>query len=78
MLSRLGLTTTQISAVFGEEIAARGGQVRDAFDDGLRLFARAVLPQMDEVRPGDQVQGGVAIKACEEEVCLYPYIFRQV
>src|SRR5262249_5901033 len=31
-----------------------------------------------EVRPGDRVQGGVAIKACEGQVWVHPYVFRQV
>src|SRR5579872_128359 len=78
MLSDLGLSTGQIFNVFSEEIIARGGKVTDTFNDGKRLFSRAVLPQVGEVRPGDGVQGGVSLKATEEEVCLYPYIFRQV
>jgi hypothetical protein len=78
MFDSNGLTTAQILSVFSEEISARGGQVTDTFHDGRRLFTRSVLAPIEEVRPGDRVQGGVALKASEESVCLYPYVFRQV
>jgi len=72
------LTTEQVLNVFTEEVAARGGRVSDTFNDGRRLFARSILPSLEEGRPGDRLQGGVAIKATEEEISLYPYIFRLV
>jgi hypothetical protein len=72
------LSTAEVLAVFAEEIADRGGRVTDTFDDGRRLFARSVLPGLREVRRGDKVQGGVAVKATDEGVCLYPYVFRLV
>jgi hypothetical protein len=71
-------TTAQIKALFAEEIAAAGGVVSDTFDDGTRLFTRSVLPGLREVAKGDQVQGGVGLRACEEEVSVHPYIFRLV
>jgi hypothetical protein len=72
------LSTADVMGVFAEAIADRGGRVADTFDDGRRLFARSVLPEVREVRPGDKVQGGVAVKATDEGVCLYPYVFRLV
>src|SRR5262245_55148196 len=78
MLSGSSLTTEQVLAVFTEEVAARGGRVHDTFHDGGRLFTRSVLPHVEEVRPGDKLQGGVALKATGEGVWLYPYLFRQV
>jgi hypothetical protein len=30
------------------------------------------------VAPGDRLQGGVALRANEEGVCVHPYVFRQV
>jgi hypothetical protein len=71
-------TTRAIRAAFEQEIAALGGAVRDAYDDGERLFLRAVLAPEDEVRPGDTVQGGVALRAAGPEVLVHPYTFRQV
>jgi hypothetical protein len=78
MLSSTGLTTVQIIDAFTEEIGSRGGRVTDTFDDGRRLFMRSVFPESLEVRPGDKVQGGIALKASEAGVWLYPYIFRLV
>jgi hypothetical protein len=72
------LTTEQVLDVFTEELAARGGRVTDTFHDGKRLFTRAVLPEVKDVRPGDRLQGGVALKYTEEQICIYPYIFRLV
>ena len=71
-------TTRAVRAAFEGEIAALGGVVRDAYDDGARLFLRAVLPPTDEVRPGDAVQGGVAVRAAGPEILVHPYTFRQV
>src|SRR5881227_3566186 len=77
MLSDSSLTT-QLLDVFVEEVAAHGGQVTDTFHDGQRLFTRSVLPHVEHVRPGDGVQGGVALKATDEGVWLHPYTFRLV
>lgn len=78
MLPSSSLTTAEILAMFTEEITARQGRVTDTFDDGRLLFVRSVVPVTDEVRTDDRVQGGVALKACEGEVGVYPYVFRQV
>jgi hypothetical protein len=72
------LATADILAEFADEIAAHQGHVTDTFDDGQRLFTRSVVPRIEAVKPGDQLQGGVALKATEEEVCVYPYVFRLV
>jgi hypothetical protein len=70
--------TAEIRALFAEEVAAAGGAVSDTFDDGSRLFARSILPQVREVRAGDKLQGGVALRATGEEVWVHPYVFRLV
>jgi hypothetical protein len=78
MFFKKGLTTGRVLAVFAEEVRARRGEVTQTFDDGKRLFSRAVLPHVAEVGPGDQVRGGVAIKATGDGVWLYPYTFRRI
>jgi hypothetical protein len=78
MLFSSSLTTAQVLAVFSEEIAARRGSITDTFHDGRRLFTRSILPHVEEVRPGDRVRGGVALKATAQEIWLYPYLFRLV
>jgi hypothetical protein len=72
------LTTAQVLSVFTEEIAARTGTITDTFDDGERLLTRSVLPLVAEARPGDKMQGGIALKATSEGIWLYPYLFRLV
>ena len=49
---------------------------RYSFEDGLWLFARSVLTGVEEVRPGDRLQSGVALRATESEVWLHPYDLR--
>jgi len=78
MLFKEGLTTARVLAVFAEEVGARRGEVTQTFDDGKRMFSRAVLPHVAEVGPGDLVCGGVAIKATGDGVWLYPYTFRRI
>jgi hypothetical protein len=73
-----GLTTSEIATIFAQEVAAQGGSVTDRFDDGARLFLRAVLPDETEVQKRDRVQGGVALRATEDDVWIHPYVFRQV
>ena len=72
------LSTVEILATFRETIVARGGRVTDTFDDGRRLFTRSVLDLAEDVRPGDRLKGGVALRATEQEVWVHPYLFRQV
>jgi hypothetical protein len=72
------LTTAGIGAIFAEEISSAGGSVANAFDDGNRLFMRAILPAEFEVKSHDRVQGGVALRANTEEIWVHPYVFRQV
>ncbi len=45
---------------------------------GERLFLRAVLPLSKEVRPGDIIEGGIAIKVVGRTIRVCPYLFRQV
>ena len=72
------LTTDQVLAAFTEEITARGGSVRETFHQPGRLFSRSILALAEDVKPGDRLHGGVALKATEDQVWLHPYTFRQV
>jgi len=71
-------STSDISKAFADEITSLGGAVPDAYDDGKRLFARGVLPADAEVRPGDHVRGGVALRVVGPQIQVHPYTFRQV
>jgi hypothetical protein len=72
------MTTAEISNLFAEEILAAGGAVTDTLNDGDRLFLRSTLPGVREVRAGDTLQAGVALRALERAVWVHPYVFRQV
>ena len=60
--------TLDIRGAFEEEIAAAGGEVRDVYDDGDRLFLRSVLPMVEEVRPHDAIRAGVALRAAGSRI----------
>ena len=70
--------TQDIDATVVEELACLGGTVSDRFDDGRRLFLRAIFPMSDEVRPKDVVEGGIAVRTVGQEIEVCPYLFRQV
>jgi len=70
--------TKQIKAIFEEQIDSMNGTVTDAFDDGSILYLRSVLPQADEVRKGDALRAGVALRADDTEALVHPYTFRLV
>jgi hypothetical protein len=70
--------TREIRSLFAEEIAALGGTILDAFDDGRQLFARAVLPRGADVLPNDWFHAGVAMRVVDDEVLVHPYTLRQV
>jgi hypothetical protein len=72
------LTTGRILDIFTEEVENRHGRVTETFHDGRRLFVRSLLPHVADVRPNDNMQGGLALRAIEDELSLHPYLFRQV
>jgi hypothetical protein len=74
----LAPTTQEIRETFAEELGHLGGEVRDVFDDGTRLFLRGVLPVVADVRPGDAIHGGVALRTAGPDILVHPYTFRQV
>jgi hypothetical protein len=79
MFMALLLPATQdIHATVVDELALMRGTVSDRFDDGRRLFLRAILPLSGEVRPKDIVEGGIAVRTVGHEIEVCPYLFRQV
>lgn len=67
-----------IAAVFEEECKSRGAATVDCYQDDQRLLARGVFGPALAVRPGDQIQGGVALRAEGPELFVHPFTWRQV
>ena len=69
------LTNEGITGILNNEIAALGGNVSD-YDEGDCLYIRATLPNVDPLWPGDDVQGGIAVRATADDIRVQPYIVR--
>lgn len=70
--------TDAIASAFADEIAALGGEIHDSFDDGQSLYLRAVLQRHDEVRHGDVIQAGIALRVVGPSILVDPYTLRLV
>ena len=68
----------EVREAFEQEVLALGGSVTGVVADGDLLFARAVLPGAAEVRPGDRVHAGVALRTHDTEILVHPYTYRVV
>jgi hypothetical protein len=68
----------EIRGAVTDEITALGGSTSDLVLARDRLFMRVVLPANAEIRVGDSVQAGVAVRALSEQIDVYPYTLRQV
>ncbi len=72
------LTTDGILEVLNDEISARQGKMLETLQHRGSLFARSLLPDLEEIRVRDRVQSGVALRATQSAVWVYPYVFRLV
>jgi hypothetical protein len=61
-----------------DEITALGGTASDEVSGNDCLFMRVVLPASAEIRVGDSVQAGVAVRAMATQIEVYPYTLREV
>jgi len=73
-----GFMTQEILEAFIETISAREGKVTETIHQPGLLLVRSVFPQAEQIRTGDKVQGGVALRAADTVACVYPYVFRLV
>ena len=68
----------EILEAFEQEVRDLGGTVRDVYAEGDLLYARAVMRDAIEVRPGDPIHGGVAVRTHDTEILVHPYTYRVV
>ena len=71
-------TTLQLLEAFTDETTAAAGIVTDTFRDERRVYVRGVLPGEGEVRRGDALRHGVAMRAVDGQIAVHPYTFRLV
>ena len=71
-------STGEIRDAIADEIATLGGVVSDVFDDGQRLFVRAILVSDAEVQPGDTIRAGIAVRVTGLEIAVHPYTYREI
>ena len=72
------LSIAELRGIFVEEVAAAGGDMLDAYETDRYLVARAKRPALRDVQAGDSLQGGVAIRACDGDVCVNPFVYRLI
>jgi hypothetical protein len=63
---------------FADEITSLGGTVANADVHEHLMIARAVLAIDADVRLGDKIRGGVAMRASGPLIEVHPYTFREV
>jgi hypothetical protein len=68
----------EIREAFEQEVRDLGGTPVDVYAEGDLLFARAVLRAAADVRPGDRVHAGVAVRTHDTEILVHPYSYRVV
>jgi hypothetical protein len=78
MSGRLLPSPKEIRAIFEEELTIIGGRISDDIRHRGRLYLRATVPHTRQVRPNDHIQGGVAITTVDQDIRVYPYVFRQI
>jgi hypothetical protein len=67
-----------IVAIFEQECRARGATAVDCYQDDRRVIARGVFGPARAVRTGDEIRGGVALRAEGPAIFVHPYTWRQV
>jgi hypothetical protein len=63
---------------FTQEIESLGGRVVDSLEHNDNLYVRSTLDYEREVRRGDKLRAGIAMRAGPEDIRVHPYVFRLV
>jgi len=72
------ISLTEVQTSFTGFAEAKGASVDVAYADEALILSRCVLPMEFEIRPGDVLKGGVAIRGTVEQVEVRPYLLRLV
>ncbi len=71
-------TNAELQALFLDATRACGEATVDVMDTGQHLFARAYYERSSEVRPGDKVRAGVAMRTLGDDVLVHPLVLREI
>lgn len=71
-------TNAELQGLFLEATRARGEATIDVLDSGQHLWARAVYERTGQVRAGDKVRGGVAMRTLGDDVIVHPFVLREI
>lgn len=71
-------TNAELQALFLEATRSTGEATIDVLDNGAHLFARAVFERSSDVRAGDKVRSGVAMRTLGDEVFVHPFLLREI
>jgi hypothetical protein len=72
------ITLESVQQSFAEFARANDASIDLAYSDEKLMISRCVLPMQFEVRTGDTVKGGVAVRGTALEVEVRPYLLRQI
>jgi len=68
----------QIAAAFEQELGELSGTLHARVESEGFLFLRATLPSHREVKPGDLIRQGLAVRTTGSQIIVHPYTFREV
>lgn len=71
-------TNAELQQLFLAATRACGEATIDVVDTGTQLWARAVFERTGDVRPGDTLRSGVAMRTLGEEVLVHPFVLREI
>lgn len=71
-------TNAELQDLFLAATRTCGEATIDVLDTGTQLWARAVFERSGEVRPGDKLRSGVAMRTLGDDVYVHPFILREI
>ncbi len=71
-------STDDLFETFSEEVSARDGEVKKRLECGNAMFLRATFSLSSQVKRGDAINAGVAMRVVEDQISVHPYTWRKV
>jgi hypothetical protein len=71
-------TNEELQVLFSDAIRECGVATIDCVDGPRHLWMRAVLPTSNDVRRGDTLRAGVAMRTRGDDVLVHPFLMREI